>query len=346
MINDSLKRFKNILKEPTINNKKFLINNILNDNNKKTTFKEPKINNNNNTLKEPKINNNNNTLKEPKTNNNKPSTIMNDNLEKPKINKKLTSNEKLKNQSAEINKEPETNNNLEKTINNYEEPKINIAIEPTIINDNSEEPKINKEPETNKNLEKTINNLEEPKINNNILNEPTIINDNSEQPKINILNEQSRTINNLEEPKINNYVKTPEFLISKKIIINPLTTKDTKSFLDSVTLSLHHKTKGKNNTRPNKIRKYNDTFNWKNINFLPTEKDYKQFEIDNKEVNLNILAIKGDEKEIDYIYKSQFEPNRKYKLNLLLLEKKHYTCVKDLDSLLVYSSESESESKS
>ena len=140
-------------------------------------------------------------------------------------------------------------------------------------------------------------------------------------------------------------VKTPEFLVSKRLIINPL-TKDNKSFPDSVTPSLHHKTIGKNNTRPNKIRKYRDTFNWENINFPPTEKDYKQFEIDNKEFNLNILEIKDGEEEIDYIYKSQFELDRKYKVNLLLLENKHYTCIKSLDSLLIYSSESESESKS
>ena len=79
----------------------------------------------------------------------------------------------------------------------------------------------------------------------------------------------------------------------------------------------------------------------------PTEEDYKEFEIDNKNVNLNILAIKGDEKEINYIYKSQFKPDRKDKANLLLLENKHYTCIKNLDLLLTdSSSESESESKS
>ena len=89
----------------------------------------------------------------------------------------------------------------------------------------------------------------------------------------------------------------------------------------------------------------NNTFNWKNINFPPT-KNYKQFEIDNEDVNLNILAIKDDE-EIDHIYKSQFKPDRKDKSDLLLLESKHYTCVKNLDLLLAYSSsESESESKS
>ena len=61
-------------------------------------------------------------------------------------------------------------------------------------------------------LEKTntINNPEEPKTNNNILNG---------QSKT--MNKELKTISNLEEPKINNkysdYVKTPEFLISKKL---------------------------------------------------------------------------------------------------------------------------------
>ena len=59
----------------------------------------------------------------------------------------------------------------------------------------------------------------------------------------------------------------------------------------------------------------------------------KRFEINSENVNLNILAIKGDEKEIDYIYKSQFKPDRKDKANLLLLENKHYTYVKNLDLL-------------
>ena len=82
------------------------------------------------------------------------------------------------------------------------------------------------------------------------------------------------------------------------------------------------------------------------MNFPTTKQDYKQFEIDNEDINLNILKIKGDEKEIDYIYKSNFD-DRKNKVNLLLLENKHYTHVKKLDSLLNYSSsESESESKS
>ena len=43
---------KNILKEPTINNKKLLISNILNDSNKKTTLEKTKMNSTINILKE------------------------------------------------------------------------------------------------------------------------------------------------------------------------------------------------------------------------------------------------------------------------------------------------------
>ena len=248
------------------------------------------------------------------------------------------------NEETIINEKSSINNNLEepKTNNN------NILNEPTIIN------------ETINNILEKTNSLEEPKINSNILNEQSKTINNLEEPKINdnILNEQSKTINkesktinNFEKPKISNnkksnFVKTPEFLILKKVLLNPLTT-DNNSFQDSIILSLHHKRIGKNNCRPNKIRKYSDTLNWENINFPPTYEDYGQFEIDNEDVNLNILSIKGDEKEIDYTYKSQFKFDRDYEVDLLLLENKHYTCVKDLAPLLLYSpSESQSESKS
>ena len=61
-------------------------------------------------------------------------------------------------------------------------------------------------------------------------------------------------------------VKTPEFLIQKKALLNPLTS-NKKSFIDSITLSLYHKRTGKNNYRPNKIRKYSDIFYWEILIF-------------------------------------------------------------------------------
>ena len=60
--------------------------------------------------------------------------------------------------------------------------------------------------------------------------------------------------------------------------------------MDAVILSLYSKTICKNNTRPNNIRKYNDTINWSDINFPSTVQDYIMLEKDN-ENKLMILKI-------------------------------------------------------
>ena len=42
----------------------------------------------------------------------------------------------------------------------------------------------------------------------------------------------------------------------------------------------------------------------------------------------------NDLEEICYLYNSKFNNSRKNKVNLLLLENKHYVCVKNVKSLL------------
>ena len=113
--------------------------------------------------------------------------------------------------------------------------------------------------------------------------------------------------------------------------------------MDSVTLSLYCKSIGKNNTRSKNIRKYSDTINWENISFPPTE-DYKQLETNNENIKLNVLEL-NDNQIFDYVYRSRLD-NRKNKVNLLLLEKKHYIYIKKLVNILNYSPKSESESES
>ena len=112
------------------------------------------------------------------------------------------------------------------------------------------------------------------------------------------------------------YVKTPKCLIKKKK--NPL-TKDKKSFMDAVTLSLHIKSIGKNNTRPNNIRKHSDTIKWENINFSATGQDYKHLEANNEDIKLNVLEM-NDKEMFEYIYKCSLD--RKNEVNVLLLQKK------------------------
>ena len=351
---------------------KSIINDIMDDESLDDDFKELLIND---TFKhsmtckilQKPINKKGSLIKEPAINNIL-SHPMNNNLKKYLVNEKYNQsaiNNILK-QSTINDKKLEINNTLEKTII------CNILKGPVINNKRSlitnlKDSKINKDSRIiNKKLEETtintsnemINNLEEPKINNisveqmkklKQLGERFVNFEKQKKSKYKKNNKKSLSINDSEEEEIMNdkksdYVKTPEFLVKRKLIINPL-TKDNKSFLDSVTLSVHHKVIGKNNTRQNKIRKYSDTFNWKNINFPPTNEDYEQFEKDTEDIKLNILEIKHNE-EIDYVYESKLD-DRKNKVNLLLLEKKHYIFVKNLFSILNYlSSESESESKS
>ena len=142
-----------------------------------------------------------------------------------------------------------------------------------------------------------------------------------------ITDEQNNKLKNLEkklDPNIKkedlDFVKTPGYLSKKRIVINPQ-TKDNKSFMDAITLSLFCKSIGKNNTRPNNVRKFSDTINWEDINFPLTCEDYEQFEKNNKDMKLNVLEL-NDNQVYDYVYRSKHD-KRKNEVNLLLLKKKH-----------------------
>ena len=125
---------------------------------------------------------------------------------------------------------------------------------------------------------------------------------------------------NISKNKNSDFVKTPEFISKKKFEINPLTN-DNKSFMVAVILSLYSKTIGRNNTRPNNVRKCSDTINGNGINFPPTDQDYAMLEKNSNNIALNVFEI-DDEKKVRYIYHSTLN-ERKDKINLILLEKKH-----------------------
>ena len=111
-------------------------------------------------------------------------------------------------------------------------------------------------------------------------------------------------------------------------MLNPKSN-DNKSFQYSITLALYHKEIGKNFNRITKIKPYVNNFNWNNINFPPIKQDYATFEINNENISLNIYELKNE--KISQLYKSNYDKKR---VNLLLLESKHYVCIKNLKSLL------------
>ena len=85
------------------------------------------------------------------------------------------------------------------------------------------------------------------------------------------------------------YIDSPQWLKNKKSTINPIND-DYKCFQYSATLALNIDKIGKNPQRISKIKPLIDQYNWKDIDFPATSKDWKKFELNN-EIGLNILYV-------------------------------------------------------
>ena len=85
------------------------------------------------------------------------------------------------------------------------------------------------------------------------------------------------------------YIDSPKWLKDKKSTIN-LINNDDKCFQYAVTLALNLDKIRKNPQRISKIKPFIDQYNWKDIDFPSTSKDWKKFE-QNNEIALNILYV-------------------------------------------------------
>ena len=91
------------------------------------------------------------------------------------------------------------------------------------------------------------------------------------------------------------YIDSPKWLKDKKSTINPKIN-DNKFFQYAVTLALNLDRIKKDPQRISKIKPFIDQYNWKDIEFPSTSKDWKEFELNNK-VALNILYIPHNTKK-------------------------------------------------
>ena len=85
------------------------------------------------------------------------------------------------------------------------------------------------------------------------------------------------------------YIDSPKWLKDKRSTINPK-YKDNKCFQCSAALALNIDKINKDPQRIPKIKPLIDQYNWKDIEFPPTSKHCKKFELNNK-VALNILYV-------------------------------------------------------
>ena len=97
------------------------------------------------------------------------------------------------------------------------------------------------------------------------------------------------------------YIDSPIWLKDKKSTINPKNNDD-KCFQYAVTLALNLDKIKKDPQRVSKVKPFIENYNWEDIDFPSTSKDWKKFEYNN-EVALNILYVPYNIKKINIAYK-------------------------------------------
>ena len=79
---------------------------------------------------------------------------------------------------------------------------------------------------------------------------------------------------------------------------------DNKCFQYAVTAALNIDKINDHPERISKIKPFIEKYNWKDIDFPSTSKDWKKFELNN-EIALNILYVPHGTKKIEIAYKSK-----------------------------------------
>ena len=100
------------------------------------------------------------------------------------------------------------------------------------------------------------------------------------------------------------YIDSPKWLKDKKSTINPINN-DYKCFQYAVTLALNLDKIRKNPQRISKIKPFIDQYNWKEIDFPATSKDWKKLK-SNNEIALNVLYVPHNTKKITSNHKEDF----------------------------------------
>ena len=93
----------------------------------------------------------------------------------------------------------------------------------------------------------------------------------------------------------------------------------------------------KHNQRISKIKPFINNYQWNDINVPAAKKDWNKFEVNNKNIALNILYVPYNTKKIEIAYKSKYNLIRDNQIILLMIsngENWHYLVVKNLSGLL------------
>ena len=131
------------------------------------------------------------------------------------------------------------------------------------------------------------------------------------------------------------YIDFPKWLKDKKSTVNPKNN-DHKCFQYAATLALNFDNINNYPEKISKIRPFIDQYNWKDIEFPATGRDWKKFELNNK-VALKILYVPHNTKKLQLAYISKYNLTHNKQIILLMITnggKWHYLVVKNLSGLL------------
>ena len=142
-------------------------------------------------------------------------------------------------------------------------------------------------------------------------------------------------LNKITISKGGSYIDSPKWLKNKNSTINPKNN-DYKCFQYAITLALNYDKIDRNPKRISKIKPFIENYNWKDIDFPSTRKDWNKFELNNNNIALNILYVPFNTKKIESAYNSKHNLTRDNQIILLMIsngENWHYLAVKSLSGL-------------
>ena len=143
-------------------------------------------------------------------------------------------------------------------------------------------------------------------------------------------------LNKISLNRSGSYIESPKWIKNKKSTINPKNNHD-MCFQYAVTVALNHDKINRDHQKVSKIRPYINEYNWNDIYFPSTSKDWKKIELNNESIALNILNVLHKTGKIHLAYKSKHNLTREKQAILLVItdgEKWHYLAVKNLSRLL------------
>ena len=132
------------------------------------------------------------------------------------------------------------------------------------------------------------------------------------------------------------YIDSSKWVKNKRATINPENKKDDRCFQYAVTVALNHEQIKDHPERISKIKPFIDEYDWKEIDFPSTGKDWKRFESNNKSIALDILYVPYNTEKVRHAYKSKYNLSRENQVIILMItdgEKWHYLAVKSLSAL-------------